>query len=222
MRTLRRALVITLGSLLGLGSSAAMAQGEFQGTVWSLTYGGLALPDSDLLHETYRVTLGVDLAGYDGTASFIDQVAVKVSNAVYSASLFDAPGGAAAWTLLPGALNNFGCSGIAGSGFYCANSTVELNSGLGVAVADLYSGTDYSWTFDVTMDNGTLLTAKSGETAPWLKVRFVDDGGVKSGELIVEHIALTVPEPETYGMLLAGLGLLGFAVRRSRRTQALT
>jgi len=211
----RRACAIILAALLCLGASTASAQGEFQGTVWSLTYDGFALPDADPLRETYRVTLGVDLAGYDGPASFIDQVALKVSSSVYAASIFDAPGGSWAWTLQSGALSNFGCSGV-GADFNCANSTLELNAGRGVAIADLYNGTDYSWTFDVTMNNDTLLTARSGDMSPYLKVRFVDQAGVKSGDLIVEHIALTVPEPETYAMLLIGLGLMGLVARRRR------
>ena len=31
-----------------------------------------------------------------------------------------------------------------------------------------------------------------------------------------------IPEPETYAMLLAGLGMLGFAARRRRRQAAIT
>jgi hypothetical protein len=219
MTLLQRTFLTAVMALLGFGVSTANAQGEFQGTVWSLSYSGLALPDADPLHETYRVTLGVDLAGYDGPASFIDQVALKVSTSVYAASIFDAPGGGSAWTLQAGALSNFGCSGV-GSDFQCANSTLELNGGRGASIVDLYSGTDYSWTFDISMNNGALLTAPSGDLSPYMKVRFVDQVGLKSGDLIVEHIALTVPEPETYAMLLVGLGLMGFVARRRQSVSA--
>jgi hypothetical protein len=38
--------------------------------------------------------------------------------------------------------------------------------------------------------------------------------GTMSGYPVSQTIAVAVPEPETYGMLLAGLGLVGVAVRR--------
>jgi hypothetical protein len=40
-----------------------------------------------------------------------------------------------------------------------------------------------------------------------------------SGTLTVGSIT-AVPEPETYAMLLAGLGLLGFAARRRKQKEA--
>ncbi len=39
-------------------------------------------------------------------------------------------------------------------------------------------------------------------------------GGTMQGTYPVSQTIAAVPEPETYGMLLAGLGLVGFAVRR--------
>lgn len=44
----------------------------------------------------------------------------------------------------------------------------------------------------------------------------VDITGVPSntGYWALDNVVVAVPEPETYAMLLAGLGLLGFAVRR--------
>jgi hypothetical protein len=47
-----------------------------------------------------------------------------------------------------------------------------------------------------------------------------------SGGMEVDHLqygagaAAAVPEPETYAMLLAGLGLLGFAARRRQHQRA--
>jgi hypothetical protein len=50
------------------------------------------------------------------------------------------------------------------------------------------------------------------------------DGGVfdNSGQFDIQLFAVTpvspVPEPATYAMLLAGLGLLGFTTRRRKRS----
>lgn len=43
---------------------------------------------------------------------------------------------------------------------------------------------------------------------------FSDTGGAYGG--VVSAVAAPVPEPETYAMLLAGLGAIGFMVRRRR------
>jgi len=221
--TNRRLRPFLAASLLALGVTAlpAHAQSSFQGTTWSLSYSGSPLADSDPLHQTYRITLGVDTNGYTGGGSFLDQVAIKVSNSVFAASLFDAPGGASSWTLVPGGLNANGCNG-SGSGFECVNSQAVLNGGKGVAInAGNGVGVDYSWVFDITVNNGALFTGL-GQSS--VKARFVNNSGNKVGALVSEPISLIttspVPEPEAYGLLLAGLGLLGFHLRRQRKQPA--
>lgn len=49
-----------------------------------------------------------------------------------------------------------------------------------------------------------------------------DISGGPSWEMGVDNFAVTaaIPEPETYAMLLAGLGLLGFAARRRKQKEA--
>ena len=39
-----------------------------QGSMYTLSYSGTALPDLDLLNETYRVTLTIDTGAYTGGA----------------------------------------------------------------------------------------------------------------------------------------------------------
>jgi PEP-CTERM motif len=208
-------------ALLGM-TSMAFAD-SFQGTVWSLTYSGLAQPEpvTDPLHQTYRITLGVDTTGYSGTGSFLDQVAIKVSNSVFAATLVNAPTGAAAWILAPGGINAGGCSG-SGSGFECVNSDLTLNAGKGVAInAGNGVGIDYSWVFDITVANGTLFNHEDDAS---VKARFVNSWGNKVGALVSEEVPLTmvsaVPETETYAMMLAGLGLMGTIARRRKNKNA--
>jgi len=46
---------------------------------------------------------------------------------------------------------------------------------------------------------------------------FGADGNKKLGSLMGEHLVVSaVPEPQTYAMMLGGLGLLGFMARRKR------
>ncbi len=71
--------------------------------------------------------------------------------------------------------------------------------------------------------NGRLiLTDVPGFAQPWLATDAL--GSLVPGVNIeglpltadVSNVAAAVPEPETYAMLLAGLGLIGFAVRRGK------
>ena len=58
-----------------------------------------------------------------------------------------------------------------------------------------------------------------------LKARYLDTDGRKVGSLVSEGLTQTdppappVPEPETYAMFLAGLGILGAIGRRRKAMQ---
>lgn len=64
-----------------------------------------------------------------------------------------------------------------------------------------------TWTIDFT---GTILNFG----APHLKVQFLT--GVDDTEKTGSLFSSPIPEPETYAMMLAGLGLMGFIARRRR------
>ena len=49
---------------------------------------------------------------------------------------------------------------------------------------------------------------------------FLPSSGLSSTNSIVFYVAHPVPEPETYAMMLAGLGLLGVMTRRRKQAQA--
>ncbi len=200
---------VFLGAL-SYGSAYALSIGPdcgtCQGSIYSLSYDGTALPDSDPLHETYRITYDIDTTGYNGGGSYLDQVALKVSSSVYNVSLFGAPGGTGAWSLNPGGIDAGGCSG-SGSGFSCADSTISLNSGLGVVVP----GGTYSWIFDVAVANGTLFAGLDGSS---IKARYVDRNGDKVGSLVSETLTKQVPEPSSFLLLGSGLLAFGLVTRR--------
>jgi PEP-CTERM motif-containing protein len=208
-----RTIALLAASLaLAAPAHAASSFTDDRGSIWTLTYNGVALPDADPLHETFRITLGVDTNAYALSGSFIDQVSLKVSSSLFVYSLFAAPSSVSDWTLVPGGLDANSCTG-SGSGFLCADSAITLNSGQGVAVTSGNGpGVDLAWIFDLTMDNGALFTAVDQAT---IKSRYV--GPLDDQHLIASNITL-VPEPETYAMLLAGFGMLGFIARRRKRT----
>jgi len=205
-----RALWLAACLALATPAQAASSFTDDRGSIWSLTYSGAPLPDADPLHETFRITLGVDTDAYALTGSFIDQVELKVSGSLSAFSLFSAPSSVSDWTLVPGGLNASGCSG-SGSGFLCADSTITLNSGQGAAVTSGNGpGIDLAWVFDLTMDNGALFTALDEAT---IKAHYVGPSGDQ--HLVAANITL-VPEPELWTLLLSGFGMLGFVARRRK------
>jgi len=74
----------------------------------------------------------------------------------------------------------------------------------------------------VTAESFTFLgSALSQASDSQLKFFSIDKGNAYSGA-ILDNVSVTaaVPEPETYGMLLGGLGLIGFVARRKQRNKA--
>jgi PEP-CTERM motif-containing protein len=211
---LKKIIPLIIATLVCFGWQPAFAADSFQGTFWSLSTDGI---DYDAgANKEYKILLTVDTSGFSpsGTPTppfYIDQVAIKVSSGVTSASLLSAPGGLALWTTVLGWLNAGGCNG-SGSGFDC------VNSGANGAYNVVPSSSTYSWLFDLHMDSGTSLNFSTLGSS--VKGRFVNSDGNKIGDLVSEGVTLTVttpvPEPEIYAMMGLGLALLGWVGRRKR------
>jgi hypothetical protein len=182
-----------LSALLGAGALASAQAGTlaYQGVDFTSSWSGNVL------------TLDVDAANPTGSwagASSLGALQLKDLGSFDSVSLTAAPQGATGWTLSSNELNAKGCAG-GGQG-----GTALCYSGAHVALTD-------DMVFQFTFSGGNL-----DPTSPQLKVNmFGADGDKKVGSLMGEHLVVSaVPEPQTYAMMLGGLGLLGFMARRKR------
>jgi hypothetical protein len=183
-----------LAALLGAGTLASAQAGtlEFQGVDFTSSLSGNVL------------TLEIDAANPTGSwagATSLGALQLKGLGSFDSVSLTAAPQGATNWTLSSNELNAKGCAGGGNAG------TSLCYSGAPVALTD-------DMVFQFTFSGGT-----PNPIAPELKVNmFGPNGNQKVGSLMGEQLPVAaVPEPQTYAMMLGGLGLLGFMARRRKR-----
>jgi hypothetical protein len=182
-----------LAALLGAGTLASAQAGilEFQGVDFTSSWSGNVL------------TLEIDAANPTGSwagATSLGALQLKDLGSFDNVALTAAPGGATNWTLSSSELNANGCTGGGHAG------TSLCYSGAHVALTD-------DMVFQFTFSGGN-----PNPIAPQLKVNmFGPEGDKKVGSLMGEHLVVSaVPEPQTYAMMLGGLGLLGFMARRKR------
>lgn len=163
----------------------------------TLTFQGVTFASSSAGNV---LTIEIDAAGRtDGwaTAEYIDTIAIKDVGTYSSVSLLG-PGGA--WTYSANELNANGCNGGVTDNACFSHTPVALGDDM------IFNFTFTDWVL--------------GGDTPHLKVRFLDANLDKQDSLLSEYITTPIPEPETYAMLLAGLGLLGWHARRRKKREA--
>lgn len=96
---------------------------------------------------------------------------------------------------------------LAGNQRGAGNDTVEVNFGSLSQVFNLNAADAFSV-------HTLSFTAASGGSAGF---SFIDNGSDNQGALLDNVRITAVPEPETYGMMLGGLALLGMVARRRRQ-----
>jgi PEP-CTERM motif len=196
--TFLRMAAVALTAWLGLAAGAANAV-----TVpTSLTVDGAVYTMTDVLNSPgdYTFTLNIDLTGYTGGGSYLRALAFNAGTYT-SFNLISTPDGAGLWNYVPGGLDAGGCNGH-GAPWACITDTA--NSGKGYNITSLSPVNQFTFEF-----TGITLTSDG----VGLKANYVDINGKKAGSLISQQIS-PIPEPSTYAMLLAGLGLVGFSARR--------
>jgi hypothetical protein len=149
--------------------------------------------------NTYRfsLSLGANFDDIFGSQSFINE-------AFFNASVFGSAGN-------PLLLDNSGVTSISRVNNNGPTGIFEFGDKFGQGASNrLQAGESVVWsqTFSSAL---TLISPEVG-----LKVQGIGDNGQLSGTYTP---ASPIPEPETYAMLLVGLGLLGFHARRRKKLQ---
>ncbi|MBS0322339.1 MAG: PEP-CTERM sorting domain-containing protein [Proteobacteria bacterium] len=163
--------------------------------------------------NNYQFILNLNLTNYSGGGKYLNSLAFEVGSSVTSFSILSTPDGVSNWNYVQGGLNANGCNGN-GAGFACMYDTTVH----GAAQGFQFNPQTYQFKFDM---GGSPLTPSGGVE---IKAMYEDLSGKKVGSLVSAPVTPTavaaIPEPETYAMMLTGLGVLGEIARRRKQKRA--
>lgn len=215
-----KALVIAAAlGVFALPASAAMETVHF--TEYSVTYdtdtvlGGLSFNSGGDGATTFGWSLPSTLVANAGTFEFVLPTFTLTANSGYSLSgalggflgnlSFAEPGNDETGAWISGTVS---MDGSPGAGFFSLLDRTELVNVPGVLRSGYYSleGDVGFGSFSSVTVSDFVLTLDAGASAAVFSTN--------QGRLEVRFFAAPVPEPETYAMLLAGLGLVSMVARR--------
>ncbi|MCM8612678.1 PEP-CTERM sorting domain-containing protein [Accumulibacter sp.] len=167
----------------------------------SLTFQGVTFNTDALDADTQKLEIlnATSATGNWAGVNWLKAFEIKDIGNVTAASIVSGPGSFAA-DVTQGLSANVGCTTGSTNGACFTGSPIALTSAM-------------TWVIDFT---GTGLNFAT----PHLKVQFLKTAGQDkaTGDLLSREIP-PIPEPETYAMMLAGMGLVGFIARRRRAEQ---
>jgi hypothetical protein len=195
------AAVSTLVACIGLVSASAQAQLVNHGVTYTLTESFISGTQEQFTLDITGINAAADT---EGGRSGVNSIAFTQPANFVSANLTSPTG----WTYVPGGLNSTGCDGT--GNFFCFdNPAIPPTPGSPLAV-----NSSLQFVFTVTTS-----LAGSFPYTPDFKIDWV--GSQNNYDLVSLPLSPVpgIPEPGTYAMMLAGLGVIGYMARR-RQPQA--